>query len=257
MNERREEKKMKQKHNNYEYNKRPAASQQSFELLNNLKSNPKLLHLTNDYEPAVVPDQTIGALPSPPRPLSPVSNSNDSDRIHHSVSNESNRSCNSNTTTHSKCYQPKLRPQFELSKLPTPRLALLTGNRKLISRLGQMTSPSLDPEDGDETPYCYLLKQPMTLRELTIDSTEDMSGHILVCMHHKVSNIFKFIFNLRSPQLQPYELKDIVFLCTSLPHRKTFESISRFPKVYFMLVSLFCFMLDKANDTIIGRLSTP
>lgn len=233
MKERREEMNKKQKRNT-----RPTVSRESSELLNNLKNNPKLIHLTND-EPTA--EST-----SPPRPLSPVSNSNDNERIQHSVSNES-------TTSSISKYQPKPRPQFELSKLPTPRLALLTGNRKLISRLGQMPPTGyLDPE-GDTTPYCYLLKQPVTLRELTIESTEDMSGHILVCMHHKVSNIFKFIYNLRqvitkkekcfadaeknrSPQLQPYELKDIVFLCTSLPHKKTFESISRFPKVYFMLV---------------------
>lgn len=41
----------------------------------------------------------------------------------------------------------------------------------------------------------------------------------------------------RSPQLKPNELQDIVFLCTALPTPKTFEAVSRFPKVYFMLVS--------------------
>jgi hypothetical protein len=176
-------------------NIRPTVSRQSSaqnELLNILKNNPKLNHLTTDVEPNSDVNQPQ-ASPSPPRPLSPVSNSNDNERIQHSVSNESNRSSTSSASK----YQPKIRPQFELSKLPTPRLALLTGNRKLISRLGQMPSAGyLDPE-GDATPYCYLLKQSVTLRELTIDSTEDMNGHIVVCMHHKVSNIFKFIYNLR------------------------------------------------------------
>lgn len=168
-------------------NLRPTVSRQPSgqnDLFNNLKNNPKLLHLTNDSQPHELTDV------SPPRPLSPVSTETN-DKIQQSVSNESSRSSTSLTKYH------KPRQQFELSKLPTPRLALLTGNRKLISRLGQMPAAGyLDPE-GDSTPYCYLLKQPVTLRELTLESTEDMNGHILVCMHHKVSNIFKFIYNLR------------------------------------------------------------
>ncbi|KAI7900826.1 uncharacterized protein BX663DRAFT_532207 [Cokeromyces recurvatus] len=121
--------------------------------------------------------------------------------------------------------------QFELSQLPTPRLALLTGSRKLISRIGQLSSVETTSEDDiGDIPTCYLLKKPATLRELTIESAEGMCGHILVCMHHKVSNIFKFIYNLRSPQLRPNELQDIIFLCTSLPSYKTFELVCRFPK---------------------------
>ncbi|KAI7887273.1 calcium-activated BK potassium channel alpha subunit-domain-containing protein [Mucor mucedo] len=139
--------------------------------------------------------------------------------LRRSTSNESNRSIP--------------RQIFSLARLPTPRLALLTGSRKLISRLGQL---GLDHTDQDESsPLCFLLETPATLEELTIQSTDFLNGHILVCMHHKVSNIFKFIYNLRSPQLKPNELQDIVFLCTSLPTDKTFERVSRFPKVYFML----------------------
>lgn len=48
--------------------------------------------------------------------------------------------------------------------------------------------------------------------------------------HHVTSNF-------RCPQLKPNELQDIVFLCTSLPTDKTFESLCRFPKVFFMLVN--------------------
>ena len=47
------------------------------------------------------------------------------------------------------------------------------------------------------------------------------------------------MFCIRSPQLKANELQDIVFLCTSLPTPKTFESVSRFPKVYFMLVNSY------------------
>ncbi|KAI8981829.1 hypothetical protein BDF20DRAFT_863480 [Mycotypha africana] len=146
--------------------------------------------------------------------------------LHHTKSVDSARSTSKNSIN------TRLQHDFELSKLPTSRMALLSGSRELISRLGRL---HMNPDqDLDTLPVCYLLKRPATLRELTIESTESMNGHILVCMHHKVSNIFKFIYNLRTPQLNPNNLQDIVFLCTSLPNNKTFELISRFPKVYFM-----------------------
>ncbi|CAO3664178.1 unnamed protein product [Rhizopus microsporus] len=156
------------------------------------------------------------------RPGSPTMQGN-SRTLHHVPSIESNRTIS------------PIRQSFQLSKLPTPRMALLTGSRRLVSRLGQL--PTLEHPDTDieASPVCYLLDKPATLRELTIESAEHLAGHIVVCMHHKVSNIFKFIFNLRSPQLKPNELQDIVFLCTSLPTPKTFESLSRFPKVFFMV----------------------
>lgn len=198
-----------------------SSSKQRNEFVHHL--NPKLMQLSQqDHAPET--DLPQIQTPASSRPLSPVSTHNGA--IYRSKSNESNRSA-------------RVRQQYELSKLPTPRLALLTGNRKLISRLGQM--PMMDHIDAETnaTPYCYLLKKPASLRELTIDSAEDMTGHIVVCMHHKVSNIFKFIYSLRSPQLQHNEIQDIVFLCTSLPNTKTFDLVSRFPKVYFMVVSIF------------------
>ncbi|RCI03555.1 hypothetical protein CU098_001800, partial [Rhizopus stolonifer] len=128
-----------------------------------------------------------------------------------------------------------IRQKFQLLKLPTPRMALLTGNRRIVRHLDEL--PSLDHHDIDHeiSPMCYLLEEPADLDSMTIESAENLSGHIVVCMHQKVSNIFKFIFNLRSPQLKPNELQDIVFLCTSKPTEKIFESLCRFPKVHFML----------------------
>ncbi|KAI8643141.1 hypothetical protein BD408DRAFT_415336 [Parasitella parasitica] len=159
--------------------------------------------------------------PPPSRPPSPG--------LHHSVSNESNQSRSSSV------YQSPRHQTFALCKLPTPRLALLTGNRKLLTRLGQLPVINSADVEIESSPVCYLLPKSATLQELTITSAQNMNGHILVCMHHKVSNIFKFIYNLRSPQLKSNELKDIVFLCTSLPSEKTFELVCRFPKVYFMV----------------------
>jgi hypothetical protein len=192
--------------------------------------------------PGMITEEATMTMSHISRPDSPTMQGN-SRTLHHVPSIESNRTISS------------MRQSFQLSKLPTPRMALLTGSRRLVSRLGQ--SPTLEHPDTDieASPVCYLLDKPATLRELTIESAEHLAGHIVVCMHHKVSNIFKFIFNLRyiirsmyiyvysinlcqrSPQLKPNELQDIVFLCTSLPTPKTFESLSRFPKVFFMVVS--------------------
>ncbi|RCH92283.1 potassium channel, sub T, member 1, partial [Rhizopus stolonifer] len=133
----------------------------------------------------------------------------------HSTSNDSTRSRSSSVHHYS---QPPPRQQFDLAKLPTPRLAMLTGSRKLISRLGKL--PLLDHPDAvtEASPLCYLLEKPATLDELTLESAECMNGHILV-----------------SPQLKSNELQDIVFLCTSLPSDKQFEMVKRFPRVYFMV----------------------
>ncbi|KAI9470851.1 MAG: hypothetical protein EXX96DRAFT_643825 [Benjaminiella poitrasii] len=147
----------------------------------------------------------------PSGPPSPTLKQTSNGGIYNSSSSESSHSGVSSLHQNQPSSQSLPLQQFELSQLPTPRLALLTGSRKLIIRLGQVTST--DNEVGT-IPMCYLLKKPTTLRELTIESAEGMSGHILVCMHHKVSNIFKFIYNLR---------------------HKTFELVCRFPKVYFML----------------------
>jgi hypothetical protein len=106
--------------------------------------------------------------------------------LKHSISNESNKSIASLQPT-------KLHTNnkhFQISKLPSPRMALLTGSRKLISKLGQPPKV-LDNEDG--IPLCYLLDKPLKIQDMTIEHTDHMYGHIVVCMHHKVSNIFKFI----------------------------------------------------------------
>lgn len=105
--------------------------------------------------------------------------------IHHISSVESNRTA------------ANPRQCFQLSRLPIPRMTFLTGDKRLANHLGQLAQ--LDSSDGssEASPMCYLLDTPATLRELTIESAEHLSGHIVVCMHHKVSNIFKFIFNLR------------------------------------------------------------
>jgi hypothetical protein len=125
--------------------------------------------------------------------------------------------------------------QFSIAKLPSKRHALLTGSRALIKRIGK--TPSKLQDDNDTSlPLCYLLQNPVTLADITISSAEHMSGHILVCLHRQVINMFKFIYNLRSPNLKPNELQDIVLLCSEEPSPKNFELINTFPRVYYMEV---------------------
>lgn len=124
---------------------------------------------------------------------------------------------------------------YSVSKLPSKRHAILTGSRSLIKRIGK--GPASDvSEDDTSLPLCYLLKEPVELEDVTINSTEGMNGHILVCLHREVINMFKFIYNLRSPNIRADDIQDIVLLCSKKPSRKIFELINIFPKVYYMEV---------------------
>jgi hypothetical protein len=174
------------------------------ELLHSLRNNSKLQNLQQQQQQPVESVQTEDVAPSQqlqqvqsnttlyPPPSGPPSPTNTTNNIlRRTTSNESNRSLNQ----HHQSTPP--RQNFLLSRLPTPRLALLTGSRKLISRLGHMSSLEQVDPDIETSPVCFLLEKPATLHELTIQSSDFLTGHILVCMHHKVSNIFKFIYNLR------------------------------------------------------------
>lgn len=151
---------------------------------NELRTNLPPASESAPTTPGTVNEEPVMAMSHISRPGSPTTQGN-SRALHHVPSIESNRTIS------------PIRQSFQLSKLPTPRMALLTGSRKLVSRLGQL--PTLEHPDADieSSPVCYLLDKPATLRELTIESADHLAGHIVVCMHHKVSNIFKFIFNLR------------------------------------------------------------
>ncbi|KAI9307677.1 hypothetical protein BJ944DRAFT_157570 [Cunninghamella echinulata] len=125
--------------------------------------------------------------------------------------------------------------KFRITKLPSTKHALLTGSRTIISRLGQAyeeEQPKLSEQKS--LPLCYLLDHATRLPDTVIDSADGMNHHILVCLQEKVTNIFKFIYNLRSPYLSRHELRDIVILCRSLPDTKMFQMLNRFPKLYFM-----------------------
>ncbi|KAI8052598.1 calcium-activated BK potassium channel alpha subunit-domain-containing protein [Gilbertella persicaria] len=144
------------------------------------------------------------------------------------------QSRSSSSSSSSSSHKSKVAKQpFSVSKLPSRRHALLTGSRALITRIGK-TSYEKEIVDDTSLPLCCLLEKPVKLEDVTIQSAEGMHNHILVCLHREVVNMFKFIYNLRSPNIKMNELQDIVLLCSKKPSSKIFELISTFPKVYFM-----------------------
>ncbi|KAI9470065.1 MAG: hypothetical protein EXX96DRAFT_588656 [Benjaminiella poitrasii] len=127
------------------------------------------------------------------------------------------------------------RQSFRIAELPSKRHALLTGSRELIKRIGQSPTPDENSRINDTSlPLCYLLDEPAKLEEVTVQTTEGMSNHILVCLHREMINMFKFIYNLRSPSIRPEEIQNIVLLCAKPPTQKMFDLINTFPRVYFM-----------------------
>lgn len=198
----------------------PTASRSSSlrnELLHSLQNSSKLqnFHQQQHTESIQIEDivqnvqqaQPNKVLIPPPTPLSEPTSPINTNTLRRTSSNESNGSFNQYQST-------SPRQTFSLSRLPTSRLALLTGSRKLISRFGQMSNMDLTDAESETSPECYLLDTPATLKELTIKSTDFLNGHILVCMHHKVSNIFKFIYNLRYSNNKKHIILsiDIIFI---------------------------------------------
>ncbi|CAO3675660.1 unnamed protein product [Rhizopus microsporus] len=125
---------------------------------------------------------------------------------------------------------------FTIAKLPSNRHAILTGSRALIKRIGTRapSAVSMNEETDTSVPLCYSLVEPLQLEDITLESAQGMSGHILVCLHREAINMFKFIYNLRSPHIKPDNLQDIVLLCPNKPSQKIFQLINTFPRVYFI-----------------------
>ncbi|CAO3626501.1 unnamed protein product [Cunninghamella blakesleeana] len=180
-----------------------------------------------------------------PSASSRSSESNSNSNIHHppsslerSNSNHSQKSVLVLPTKTKSSGSRHKNKKYCISKLPSTKHALLTGSRTLISRLSQAYEEEQPQISGQKSlPLCYLLDTPAKLDEVTIESAQDMYGHILVCLQDKVNNIFKFIYNLRSPYLKKHELRDIVILCKEKPEKKMFELLSRFPRIYFVVGS--------------------
>ncbi|KAI9254039.1 calcium-activated BK potassium channel alpha subunit-domain-containing protein [Sporodiniella umbellata] len=130
----------------------------------------------------------------------------------------------------------KTNKPYKVAKLSSKRHAILTGSRALIKRIGNRPPSQISTNEENDTslPLCYLLESPATLEEATITTAQDMHGHILVCLHREMINMFKFIYNLRSPSIKHDGIQEIVLLCPTKPSKKMFELINSFPKVYFL-----------------------
>lgn len=165
---------------------------------------------------------------------------------HHLTQEVLQQHISSNSTSTVRSYKPQQsidKPvsdkDYRISKLSSKRHAILTGSRALIKRIGKQPASDVAEDNDTSLPLCYLLTEPVELEDVTINSTDGMNDHILVCLHREFINMFKFIYNLRSPNIKPNELQDIVILCSKKPYAKIFELINTFPKVYFMEVSLY------------------
>ncbi|CAO3628322.1 unnamed protein product [Cunninghamella echinulata] len=122
--------------------------------------------------------------------------------------------------------------EYRLSRLPTNRHGLLMGSRSLVAQLGK-SNTEIDTTSAF-LPLCYLMDEPSQLETIVFDSVDHLDGHILVCLHNEVNNLFKFICNLRTYHTNHDQLQDIVLLCSVLPNENFFQSINRFPRIYFM-----------------------
>lgn len=87
--------------------------------------------------------------------------------------------------------------RYRIRKLPSTRHALLTGSRTLIARLGQAYDEDQPNTTEPSLPLCYLLDEPVLQKDVEIVSADGLHGHIVVCLQESVTNIFKFIYNLR------------------------------------------------------------
>ncbi|CAO3633858.1 unnamed protein product [Cunninghamella blakesleeana] len=138
--------------------------------------------------------------------------------------------------------------EYNLSRLPTHRLGLLLGSRSLVCQLGK---PGLDNNNKNPasdaiystvssplslplTSLCYLLDEPTKINDILFDSVDHLDGHILVCIHNQVNNLFKFICNLRTHHTAHDQLQDIVLLCSTLPNEKIYQPINKFPRIFII-----------------------
>jgi hypothetical protein len=126
---------------------------------------------------------------------------------------------------------------FKVAKLALRKHSLLTSKR-----LSALTFES-DAQSGSSalslthTLSCYMLETPSKFEDMLISNAESMRSHVVVCLHREVPNLFRFIQNLRSPNIPRGELQDIVLMCQCRPRSRVYELINIFPRVYFMIVS--------------------
>lgn len=126
---------------------------------------------------------------------------------------------------------------FRVGKLTSRKHSLLTCKRlsSIAFETDAQSGSSAMPDS--QTLSCYMLETPSRFEDMLISNAENMRSHVVVCLHREVPNLFRFIQNLRAPNIPRNELQDIVLLCRSRPRSRVYELINIFPRVYFMIVS--------------------
>ncbi|KAG2175968.1 hypothetical protein INT44_000446 [Umbelopsis vinacea] len=124
---------------------------------------------------------------------------------------------------------------FRVGKLTSRKHSLLTCKR-LSSIAFETDAQSGSSAMADsQILSCYMLETPSRFEDMLISNAENMRSHVVVCLHREVPNLFRFIQNLRAPNIPRNELQDIVLLCQSRPRSRVYELINIFPRVYFMI----------------------
>jgi hypothetical protein len=126
---------------------------------------------------------------------------------------------------------------FRVGKLTSRKHSLLTCKRlsSIAFETDAQSGSSAMPDS--QTLSCYMLETPSRFEDMLISNAENMRSHVVVCLHREVPNLFRFIQNLRAPNIPRNELQDIVLLCRGRPRSRVYELINIFPRVYFMIVS--------------------
>ncbi|TPX44523.1 hypothetical protein SeMB42_g01752 [Synchytrium endobioticum] len=84
-----------------------------------------------------------------------------------------------------------------------------------------------------KVPLCHLLRNPpKDMNGCVLEDASDMVGHFLICT--KSFDMFRFVCTLRSAHLEEDETRKILFLCSRLPNKDEFTTLSQFPSIYYM-----------------------
>ncbi|KAJ2960839.1 hypothetical protein NQZ79_g3832 [Umbelopsis isabellina] len=159
-------------------------------------------------------EKAIPASPLPPIKLSPTNSSHQSGSTSAELTKKQN---------------------YRVSKLVSRKHALLTCKRLSTISFESDALSGSSAVSENRTTSCYMLETPAKFEDMLISNAEHMRSHVVVCLHREMPNLFRFIQNLRSPNIPKHELQDIVIMGMSRPRTRVYELINIFPRVHFMI----------------------
>ncbi|CAM0140386.1 unnamed protein product [Umbelopsis sp. WA50703] len=124
---------------------------------------------------------------------------------------------------------------YRVSKLVSRKHALLTCKRLSTISFESDALSGSSAVSENRTTSCYMLETAAKFEDMLISNAEHMRAHIVVCLHREMPNLFRFIQNLRSPNIPKHELQDIVIMGQTRPRTRVVELINIFPRVHFMI----------------------